>query len=56
MKRVYEAPVIEKVSFISGDEVCGLFDYIFGVDVASGGLDFTKDSIFEWEEFEQDGQ
>ena len=55
MKRVYEAPVIEKISFIADEEVCGLFDELFGVDIASGGLDFTKDSIFEWEEFENQG-
>lgn len=55
MKRVYEAPIIEKVSFVSDEKVCGLFDDLFGVNVASGELDFTKDSIFEWSEFEQGG-
>ena len=52
MKKLYETPEIEKVAFVSDEEVCGLFDELFNVNVASGGMDFTKDSIFDWEQFE----
>lgn len=52
MKKVYESPVIEKVSFVSDDEVCGLFDSLFGINIASSGQTFTQDSIFEWEQFD----
>ena len=53
VKKVYESPILEKVYSISDDEVCGLFDSLFGVDVASSGQTFTQDSIFEWEQFEK---
>ncbi len=55
MKKVYEAPVIEKVAFVSNEKVCGIFDDIFGVDIASGDNTFTEGSIFQWEQMEQEG-
>lgn len=53
MKKIYEAPILEKVAFVSDDEVCGLFGDLFNVNIASAGNNiFTKDSIFDWEQFE----
>ena len=52
MKKLYEAPIIEKVEFVSDEKVCGLFNDIFGVDVVSGDNTFTEGSIFQWEELE----
>ncbi len=59
MKRRYEAPIIEKIAFVSNERVCGVmdgFDELLAVAVASQEGGFTKNSIFEWEEMEKAGQ
>ena len=49
MKKVYEKPEIEKISFQAEEKVCaGLFADLFKLQFASADTSLTKESIFDW--------
>ncbi len=57
MKKVYQAPAFDKISFVSEDAVCSLFGDLFQLNmVDSANMVMSSDSIFQWEAAEESGQ
>lgn len=49
MKKVYEKPEIEKISFQAEEKVCaGLFADLFNLQFASANAELTRESVFDW--------
>ena len=49
MKKVYEKPEIEMISFQTEDNICaGLFADLFNFQFASANTQLTKDAVFDW--------
>jgi len=53
MKKSYEAPRMEIVSFKTEEKICdGLFSKLFGLDFASSDDSMTQDAVFDWSQLQ----
>ena len=49
MKKIYEEPMIEKISFQVEEKICaGFFSDLFNLQFASNDAPLTQEAVFDW--------
>ena len=57
MKKIYEEPQIEKISFQTEEKICGgLFSDLFGLQFASSEDSYTQEAVFDWRAWQKEAK